>query len=637
MIIESETADDKKPLLRDSEQFSVTVSTSGGPTISGASTSYATSSAVSSPLTPSVGPLSPLHERSERDNHLLVDMSTEVAEVNVSTVPDEPPPEFAPYEAESFEVGYEDVVSHDPHLNTDGEALYRFLLTQSESLPYLRINFRGTHAETKYRWVTHRDNQGRQSTRQESYNETITDFDFCVDISPNQLQSLTTSEPGAGASASTPVSGHDEFKSAHWSVADDEPAYRGRMVREYEATFLRSLESSNPLSNRSTATSDEISRYKEWIKRRKALGYPPWFREEDEWGGQEGVLRALADSSRSSLKSTKTLREWADEYCASPKFLKEFVYEKVIYGWDFGSLERSLQSLVTKTPYGGSLSITFTPHNSKIYIRPDNWVSRMLSNKWLKFLSIILLVFPFIWLFKRFHPRGGGRWEVCGGAYPLKKIVDLNETEVNDQGDGKLAREQQSEADILQADPDDELPSYDDVNSNSNSTSNQSDLIEPVLSSIANLISNSNTSLPSGSGLNPRRDSYPHSSRGYNPAYPSRPSPSAVQRMYRRPDYTQNSSSLSRAHLTQASSSSSNPPPGSPQPRIIRTPTGPKKLYGIREGEWFRAFEGVITRAVVGQHQSTHPLQSEHLTPSVGLDGYDEAGLDSWLVSSRTP
>lgn len=31
-----------------------------------------------------------------------------------------PPPEFTPYEAEWFEVGRGDVVSHDVHLNTDG-------------------------------------------------------------------------------------------------------------------------------------------------------------------------------------------------------------------------------------------------------------------------------------------------------------------------------------------------------------------------------------------------------------------------------------------------------------------------------------------------------------------------------------
>jgi hypothetical protein len=49
----------------------------------------------------------------------------------------------------------------------------------------------------------------------------------------------------------------------------------------------------------------------------------------------------------------------------------------------------------------------------------------MLSNKWLKFLSIILLIFPFVWLFKRFHSRGGGTWSVCGGAYALKSWVPV--------------------------------------------------------------------------------------------------------------------------------------------------------------------------------------------------------------------
>lgn len=48
----------------------------------------------------------------------------------------------------------------------------------------------------------------------------------------------------------------------------------------------------------------------------------------------------------------------------------------------------------------------------------------MLSNKWFKFLSIILILpFVFIWLFKRFHSRGGGSWSVCGGAYALKSTT----------------------------------------------------------------------------------------------------------------------------------------------------------------------------------------------------------------------
>ena len=47
---------------------------------------------------------------------------TERAFENVYIPPggEEPPPEFAPYEAEFFISGKE-IVSHDPHLNEDGE------------------------------------------------------------------------------------------------------------------------------------------------------------------------------------------------------------------------------------------------------------------------------------------------------------------------------------------------------------------------------------------------------------------------------------------------------------------------------------------------------------------------------------
>ena len=43
-----------------------------------------------------------------KNDHLILDFSG-------------PPPDFTLYDAEFFEVGYEDIVSHDPHLNTDGQ------------------------------------------------------------------------------------------------------------------------------------------------------------------------------------------------------------------------------------------------------------------------------------------------------------------------------------------------------------------------------------------------------------------------------------------------------------------------------------------------------------------------------------
>ena len=58
----------------------------------------------------------------------------------------------------------------------------------------------------------------------------------------------------------------------------------------------------------------------------------------------------------------------------------------------------------------------------------------MLSSFWWKLFLWIILAYPFIWLFKRFHSRGGGRWEVCGSAYPYKWVVKLDPTSPDFQG-----------------------------------------------------------------------------------------------------------------------------------------------------------------------------------------------------------
>jgi len=150
----------------------------------------------------------------------------------------------------------------------------------------------------------------------------------------------------------------------------------------------------------------------------------------------------------------------------------------------------------------------------------------MLSNKWLRFLSIILFVFPFIWLFKRFHSRGGGRWEVCGAAYALKQLVPL---ELDDQ---------------------DEVPQQ-------------------------------------------------------LPAY-----------FITAP--TTSSASMMTAGTSRISQHSNH---------FMQTPTGPKELIGLREGEWLRSWEGAITRAVIGRYQSRVPLtNSTRSNPIIQtLDGYNDS------------
>ncbi|TFK57098.1 hypothetical protein OE88DRAFT_1619530 [Heliocybe sulcata] len=295
---------------------------------------------------------------------------------------EQPPPNFTPYEAEFMISGSGVVISHDAHLNQDGEALYRFLLSQASKPPTYWLHCQGTHQETRTRWVHHTNDRGHNESRSETDTITVTDFDFYIDIGRHIV--------------SGPV---------HWSVGDTEPAYRGKMVKEVDLPH-----------ERRKATRAERKYTDEWQKSRARKGLPPWI--GPEW---RDIAGSDALGEVCVLNSSKTLRQWADEYCASPKYLKEFEYQKVVYGWNTQALTDAIRAAIVSTHYRGTLKVDFETTADKIFIRPDNKLSRILSKQWIKFLLIItLLYFPFIWLFKRFHSHGGGRWVVCGGAYALK-------------------------------------------------------------------------------------------------------------------------------------------------------------------------------------------------------------------------
>lgn len=67
------------------------------------------------------------------------------------------------------------------------------------------------------------------------------------------------------------------------------------------------------------ATCSETREYDKWRSERVTQGLPPWVSRDNSNQFRDAV----------ALRSSKTLRQWADEYCASPKLLKEFMYEKV--------------------------------------------------------------------------------------------------------------------------------------------------------------------------------------------------------------------------------------------------------------------------------------------------------------------
>ena len=174
---------------------------------------------------------------------------------------------------------------------TTGEALYRFLLSQAETPPTFLIHCRGTHEESRPRQVDRTDSHGRRYTDTEYSTEIVTDFDFTIEhqVPPRAMQ---------------------------WTVADGEPAYRGHMSKEV-----------GPPGETINADHETIKSFTAWAKQRRERGLPPWVAKGQLANFPAG---AVEQPPRVDVpQSSRTLRQWADDYCQSPMIFKEFVYRKV--------------------------------------------------------------------------------------------------------------------------------------------------------------------------------------------------------------------------------------------------------------------------------------------------------------------
>ena len=195
-------------------------------------------------------------------------------------------------------------------LRNTGEALYRFLLAHSATPPTYHLHISGSHRETRTRIVNshhhgnnnHGHRRGCDDTRTETYTEVVVDFDFRIDLTPNII--------------TDPV-----HAPAQWSAPDDEPAYRGKVYQQVEAAGTPIGETRMRKPGRK-----ERKGYKLWCKERNSKGLPPWIGSYSRNPSMSGNVQQEGEIQ---LKSSRTVRQWCDDYCASDKLLKEFVYTKV--------------------------------------------------------------------------------------------------------------------------------------------------------------------------------------------------------------------------------------------------------------------------------------------------------------------
>lgn len=199
-----------------------------------------------------------------------------------------------------------------------GEALYRFLLAQSSTPPKLLLSLVGTHTEQRTRRVASTSANGVTTYRSQSYTVTITDFSTDIDLAANVL-------PGG----------------TQWTVRDGTAAFRGAMVREVdeapavgggekgqegegEKKGAGDVEKGAPGRKvRRRATDEEEVQAEAWEGERASRGLPPW---ADQAGEQ---VQAALQPGAPTLLSSRSTRDWADDYIASRRVLKEFTYTKV--------------------------------------------------------------------------------------------------------------------------------------------------------------------------------------------------------------------------------------------------------------------------------------------------------------------
>ena len=99
----------------------------------------------------------------------------------------------------------------------------------------------------------------------------------------------------------------------HWSVPDEEPAYRGQMYREVdtgEFTAPSDLEGIVRHRKRRHASRKQVKMGNARRRERRDRGLPPWASLESE--GSRNSSSAEVHHMK-VLKSSQTLREWADE------------------------------------------------------------------------------------------------------------------------------------------------------------------------------------------------------------------------------------------------------------------------------------------------------------------------------------
>lgn len=131
----------------------------------------------------------------------------------------------------------------------------------------------------------------------------------------------------------------------------------------------------------------------------------------DEKAYRGGVLARRAYKHEAGERS---IRSWADEYCANTSTLKSFVMRKTVTGHDHTYLRARLNNVVRATNYRGDIDVSFPVKDAIVECYPDNRLSRVRHSKpwrWFFFLTCLwVFAWPALWLLTKRYEVVVSRW-----------------------------------------------------------------------------------------------------------------------------------------------------------------------------------------------------------------------------------
>lgn len=115
------------------------------------------------------------------------------------------------------------------------------------------------------------------------------------------------------------------------------------------------------------------------------------------------------------------LKAWCRRYCADASALKCFTLERQMAGFDYDRVRDLMETLVRRTSYHGTLSVSFPVNEARLDLYNDHRLNRWRLVRWIQVLCALTLMLVFTWPYLFFRTR---RYEVVTSCWHFSRLGD---------------------------------------------------------------------------------------------------------------------------------------------------------------------------------------------------------------------